>query len=108
MGMATAQLRLMYLNAYWLDLEYKMQLITEAKMNLSKTCTDLLNVGTDLSSDDPIVKQLEARKERLNMMEKKLDMQMQQYQQKLQMIKNEYKSCEDMLKENIGRSFKYA
>lgn len=108
MGMATAQLRLMYLNAYRLDLEYKMQLITEAKMNLSKTCTDLLNVGTDLSSDDPIVKQLEARKERLNMMEKKLDMQMQQYQQKLQMINNEYNSCESMLKENIGRSFKYA
>ena len=70
MGMATAQLRLMYLNAYRLDLEYKVQLISEAKMNLSKTCTDLLNVGSDLDSDDPLVKKLEARKERLNVMEK--------------------------------------
>ena len=107
MGMATAQLRLMYLNAYRLDLEYKMQLISEAKMNLSKTCTDLLTVGTDLSSDDPMVKMLEARKERLNQMEKKLDMQMQQYQQKLQMINAEYGSCEKMLSDNIQRSFKY-
>lgn len=107
MGMATSQLRLMYLNAYRLDLEYKMQLITEAKMNLSKTCTDILNVGTDLSSDDPMVKMLEARKERLNQMEKKLDMQMQQYQQKLQMINQEYGSCEKMLSDNIQRSFKY-
>lgn len=107
MGMATSQLRLMYLNAYRLDLEYKMQLITEAKMNLSKTCTDLINVGTDLSSDDPVVKMLEARKERLNQMEKKLDMQMQQYQQKLQMINQEYGSCEKMLSDNIQRSFKY-
>ena len=107
MGMATSQLRLMYLNAYRLDLEYKMQLITEAKMNLSKTCTDLINVGTDLSSDDPVVKMLEARKERLNQMEKKLDIQMQQYQQKLQMINQEYGSCEKMLSDNIQRSFKY-
>lgn len=107
MGMATSQLRLIYLNAYRLDLEYKMQLITEAKMNLSKTCTDLINVGTDLSSDDPVVKMLEARKERLNQMEKKLDMQMQQYQQKLQMINQEYSSCEKMLSDNIQRSFKY-
>lgn len=107
MGMATSQLRLMYLNAYRLDLEYKIQLITEAKMNLSKTCTDLINVGTDLSSDDPVVKMLEARKERLNQMEKKLDMQLQQYQNKLKMIDTEYGSCESMLQKNIERSFKY-
>ena len=107
MGMATSQLRLMYLNAYRLDLEYKIQLITEAKLNLSKTCTDLLNVGTDLDSDDPILKQLEARKERLNQMEKKLDMQMEHYQNKLKMVDTEYSSCEQMLQKNIERSFKY-
>ncbi len=107
MGLATSQLRLMYLTAYRLDLEYKIQLITEAKMNLSKTCTDLINVGTDLDSDDPMIKMLEARKERLNIMEKKLDMQMQQYQNKLQMINTEFQSCEKMLSDNIGRSFKY-
>lgn len=107
MGMATSQMRLMYLNAYRLDLEYKIQLITEAKMNLSRTVTDLLNVGTDLDADDPMVRKLEARKERLNVMEKKLDMQMQQYQAKLQMINTEYQSCEGLLKANIDRSFKY-
>ena len=107
MGMATAQMRLMYLNAYRLDLEYKVQLITEAKMNLSRTVTDLLNVGTDLDSDDPVVKKLQARKERLNVMEKKLDMQMQQYQQKLQMIEKEMQSCEQLLQKNIDRSFKF-
>ena len=107
MGMATSQLRLMYLNAYRLDLEYKIHLITEAKMNLSKTCTDLINVGTDLDSDDPLVKKLEARKERLNVMEKQLDMKMEQYKQTLQMIETEYSSCEQMLQKNIERSFKY-
>lgn len=107
MGMATSQLRLMYLSAYRLDLEYKIQLITEAKMNLSKTCTDLINVGTDLDADDPMVKKLEARKERLNVMEKKLDMQMQQYKTKLNMINTEYDSCKGILDKSIERSFKY-
>lgn len=107
MGMATSQLRLMYLNSYRNDLEFKIQLITEAKMNLSKTCTDLLNVGTDLDADDPMIKKLEARKEHLNIMEKKLDMQMQQYQNSLKMVETEMQSCEQMLQKNIERSFKY-
>ena len=107
MGMATAQMRLMYLKAYSLDLEFKEQLVAEAKLNLSKTVTDLLNVGTDLDSDDPLVKKLEARKERLHVMEKELDLQMQHYREKLQMIEKEMESCEQMLEKNIERSFKY-
>ena len=107
MGMATAQLRLTYLNAYRLDLVYKIQLISEAKMNLEKNCTYLLNVGTYLDADDPLVKKLEARKERLNVMEKQLDMKMEHYKQTLQMIETEYSSCEQMLQKNIERSFKY-
>lgn len=107
MGLATAQLRLMYLNAYRLDLEYKEQLVAEAKMNLSKTVSDLLNVGSDLDSDDPLVKKLEARKERLHVMEKELDMQMQHYREKIKMIEKDMESCEQMLEKNIERSFKY-
>ena len=107
MGLATSTMRLMYLNAYRLDLEYKIQLITEAKMNLSRTVTDLLNVGTDLDSDDTIVKKLEARKERLNIMEKKLDMQLQEYQHKLKMIDEEMNSCQGLIDKNIKMSFKY-
>ncbi len=107
MGLATAQLRLMYLNAYRLDLEYKEHLVAEAKMNLSKTVSDLLNVGSDLDSDDPLVKKLEARKERLHVMEKELDMQMQHYREKIKMIEKDMESCEQMLEKNIERSFKY-
>lgn len=107
MGLATSQLRLMQLMLHRMDLQYKVQLISEAKMNLSKTCTDLLNVGTDLDSDDPMLKKLEARKERLNMMEKKLDTQMAQYNTRLDMINAEYDACKGMLDKNIERSFKY-
>ena len=50
---------------------------------------------------------LEARKERLHVMEKELDLQMQHYREKLQMIEKEMESCEQMLEKNIERSFKY-
>ena len=79
MGLATSTMRLMYLNAYRLDLE----------------------------ADDPIVKKLEARKERLNIMEKKLDMQLQEYQHKLKMIDEEMESCNGLIEKNIKMSFKY-
>ena len=107
MGMATSQLRLMQLLLHRLDLEYKVQLISEAKMNLSKAASDILNVGTDLDSNDPMLKKLQARKDRLNVVEKQLDAQMAQYNNKLKMINAEYDSCKNMLDQNISRSFKY-
>ncbi len=107
MGYAVATIRLMQLNAERLDLEYKVQLIADAKMNLGRTITDLVNVGTDLEPDSPVVKKLEQRKERLYLLEKKLDMQMEQYKTRLKAIETEYQSCEQMIDKNIQRTFKY-
>ncbi len=107
MGYAVATIRLMYLNAQRLDLEYKVQLIADAKMNLSRTVTDLMNVGTDLEPDSPVVKQLEQRKERLYLLEKKLDQQMEQYKIRLKAIETEQQSCEQMIDKNMQRAFKY-
>lgn len=107
MGYAVATIRLMYLNAQRLDLEYKVQLISDAKMNLSRTITDLMNVGTDLEPDSPVVKKLEQRKERLYLLEKKLDQQMEQYKIRLRAIEAEQQGCEEMINKNVQRSFKY-
>lgn len=107
MGYAVATIRMMYLNAQRLDLEYKIQLIADAKMNLSRTVTDLMNVGTDLEPDSPVVKKLEQRKERLYLLEKKLDMQLAAYRTRLKVIETEQQSCEQMIQNNIQRSFRY-
>ncbi len=107
MGLATAQMRSIYLFLYKADLEYKIQLITEAKMNLGKTVTDLMNAGTDLTTDDPVVKKLEARKERLHTMEKQLDYQLAMYQNKLKMIDTELESSAALVDKNIKFSFTY-
>ncbi|MBQ2872074.1 hypothetical protein IJE86_10255 [bacterium] len=107
MGYAVATIRLMMIKAQRLDLEYKLQVIADAKMNLSRTVTDLMSVGTDLDPDSPVLKKLEQRKERLYLIEKKLDLQMEQYRLKLQALEAEEQSCKQMISKNIKESFSY-
>lgn len=107
MGYAIAAMESISLNAERLDLEYKLQLIADAKMNLGKTISDLMDVGTDLEPDSPVVKKLEQRKERLHLLEKKLDLQMEQYKQRLKAIDVAYQSAEQMMQKNVQRAFAF-
>lgn len=84
------------------ELEYKMTLIRQAKLGLSESTKDLMNVGTDMDPDSPAVKQLEQRKERLNLLEKKLEEQLDEYEIKLQMIEADIKHCDEMIKSSIA------
>ena len=87
--------------AYKNELEYKMSLIAQAKMGLSDSVKDLMNVGTDMDPDNPALKQLEQRKERLNLLEKKLDEQYEEYKVKLQMIESNMTACDKMIESSI-------
>jgi capsule polysaccharide export protein KpsE/RkpR len=107
MGLIAAAIRKQYLIAYKHDLEYKVQLITQAKMGLASSVSDLLHTGTDLNPDNPIIKQLEQRKARLNLLEKKLDLQMNAYQAKLKAIDIEIQSCDKMLNKNMKQAFSF-
>lgn len=98
MGIIAATVTQQYLIAYKNDLEYKISLIQQAKLGLADSVKDLLNAGSDLDPENPAVKQLEQRKERLNLLEKKLDMQLAEYQQKLNMVEQNLKSTEGMMK----------
>ena len=104
MGLLTSQIRLMYLQQQRLDLEYKIQLITQSKMGLSQSVSDLMQVGNDYDPESPVTKQLQAK---LKVLEQKLDMQMQEYQNRLHMIDTEYDSCKQMMEKNIKSSFSY-
>ena len=107
MGLIAATVNTQYLIAYKNELEYKITLINQAKMGLSDSTSDLLNAGTDLDPENPAVKQLEQRKERLNLLEKKLDMQMNEYQEKLKMVEKEMESCDAMFDSNLKTAFSY-
>ena len=105
MGLITATIRKTQLNNYRLDLEYKMQLISASKLNLSQTVNDLLSVEIDLYADSPEEKALEKRKERLYLVEKKLDEQMQRFETQLKMVEAEMQSCNQMIDKNIQYSY---
>ena len=73
MGLITSSFRMMYLTAYKLTLESKIQWIATAKMELVASSDEILALGNDLDPENPAVKQLEARRDKLTILEKRLD-----------------------------------
>ncbi|MCQ2739074.1 MAG: hypothetical protein MJ237_02470 [bacterium] len=107
MGLITASYRMMYLTAYKFTLETKIQWIATAKMELVASSDEVLGLGNDLDPENPAVKQLEARRDKLSVLEKKLDIQMQEYQNRLQMVEAELQSCQKAVSDSIQSSFSY-
>ena len=86
MGIVTQTIGQQKYIAMQMDLEYKINLINETKLSLTNSMNELVNVGSDLDPSNPMVKQLQLRKEKLHQLEKKLDMQLQLYQTQLQLV----------------------
>ena len=107
MGLITSSFRMMYLTAYQLTLETKIQWISTAKLELTTSASEIMSLGNDLEPDNPAIKQLEARRDKLAVLEKKLDLQMQEYQNRLQMVNKELESCRTAVSSAIDRSFSY-
>lgn len=107
MGLASATFRLVYLESFRHDLEMKIQTITESKLSLTKTIDELVNVGNDMDPESETVKQLQARRDKLNALDKKLDAQLQLYKSQLEMVNTEIESAEKLRDKTIERSFKY-
>ena len=107
MGLITSSFRMMYLTAYQLTLETKIQWISTAKLELTTSASEIMSLGNDLEPDNPAIKQLEARRDKLAVLEKKLDLQMQEYQNRLEMVNKELESCKGAVSSAIERSFSY-
>lgn len=107
MGLLVSQIRVMYLQQARLDLEYKITLITQTKMGLSQSVSDLMAVGNDYSPESPTCKLLQQRVAKLKVLEQKLDAQLAQYNTRLKMIETEYDSAVSMRDKNIQSSFSY-
>ena len=105
MGLLIAQMRLAQINSYRSDLEYRIQLISTTKLDLSSQINDMVGLGSDTDPDSPEMKALEKKKERLYQVEKELDAQLQRYQNQLQMIEAEEQSVKQQMQSAIQRSF---
>ena len=107
MGLIASSFRMMYLTAYKISLETKVQWIASAKMELVASSDEIMALGNDLDPENPAVKQLEARRDKLIVLEKKLDLQLQEYQTRLQMVEAELQSAQTMVAQSIKSSFSY-
>lgn len=106
MGVLVAASRLMYITDMRNDLEYKIQLINTARTNLMGTINATMANGADLDPESPEVRLMEQRKQRLMLIDKKLEMELQQYQTQLQMINAEEQTVNKSLQQNIERSYR--
>lgn len=107
MGLITSTFRMMYLTAYRYSLDSKIQWIAAAKLELVASADEIMALGNDLDPDNPAVKQLEARRDKLNALEQRLDLQMKDYQNRLSMVDAELQSCEGAVQKAIQSSFSY-
>ena len=107
MGVITDTIRMQYLNNVRMDLEFKIQLITQNRRELTKACDDLMKVGTDYDSDNPIMKTLNQRQQKLKLLEQKLEQQQMQYQTRLKMVETELGSVKQRIDKNISQAFSY-
>lgn len=107
MGLVSGIIRLQYLKEMELDLEYKIQTLTQTKMQLSSQALDLETIGTDLDPGSPEVKHLENRREKLHLIEKKIDAEVLRHQTMLRMAQTEIESAQKIVDKSIERIFKY-
>lgn len=103
MGLITATVTKHYLIAYRNELEAKIDTIQQSKLELSRSATELMSIGNDLDPDNPMVKQLETRKQRLNDLEKKLDLELTEYKTKLEMVDKNLEAADKMEESAIKR-----
>lgn len=106
MGVLVQSSRLIYITSLRNDLEYKIQIINTSRTNLMNTINATMVNGADMDPDSPEVRLMEQRKQRLMLIDKKLEMQLQQYQTQLQMINAEEQAISKNLQQNIERSYR--
>ena len=90
MALASNEIRQMQALAMIHDLDNQISRLNNLKMNLVNSQTDLLNFGASLDPDSPEMKTLERRRQQLAAFEKKIDAEIQMYQ-------NRRKKAEGML-----------
>ena len=107
MGLLTGIVRLVYLKQKQLTLQYKVQQLSTAKMHVSEKAVNLVTIGNDLEPDSPEYKTLEARKQKLHMMEKRMERELTRHRTLLKMVDAEIKSAQKIVDSSIKSQFTY-
>lgn len=93
MGLVASQARLLMLTAYKSDLEFKMQQISQRRMQLAAAATNIIYN--------------EAAQAQVQSLDKQLEMQMKIYETQHKAVSTEHDSVVKIIDKNIEKSFKY-
>jgi hypothetical protein len=104
MGVLVSATKLMYLTGARHDLEYQVDSINTARANLLSSINTLIPNGADMEPDSPEVKLLEQRKQRLMLIDKKLEQDLLHAQTKLDAIKSEEQQVSRKLQEQTQKA----
>ncbi len=108
MGLFIGIIRKRYLMMQKSTAEWKLTLITQAKMTAQNSANELLQVGTDYESDSAIAKKLQQRQYKLKLLEEKLDRQKATLELQIKEYTEEMQSCDTMINAHIKSSFSYS
>lgn len=107
MSVAVAVSRQFMLTARTFDLQFQLQMIAQAKMQLSQTSGQLFTLSDALDPELPFAQMLMERMAVLQTLDKGLELQSQRIQMALQAVQAELESIKKMAQENIKRAFSY-
>ncbi len=100
MAIASSEVRQQTYIAMIHDISNVLTRLNSTKMNLLNSMTNLLNTAAMLDPDSPEFKQINSRRNMLAAYEKKLDMEIQQYQNRLKKLE----AAKDGLGQSIDRN----
>jgi hypothetical protein len=107
MGLLIGIIRKRYLMMMKSNAEWKIQLITQAKMTAQNSANNLMQVGSDYEADTMIAKKLQQRQQKLKALEEKLDLQKSALELQIKEYAEEIQSCSSMIDASIKSSFSY-
>jgi hypothetical protein len=107
MGLLIGIIRKRYLMLMKSNAEWKIQLITQAKMTAQNSANNLLQVGSDYEADTLIAKKIQQRQQKLKALEEKLDLQKSALELQIKEFSEEIQSCNSMIDSAIKSSFSY-
>ena len=106
MGLAASQARLLGLTARKSDLELKGQFINQNRMMLANVMGQLFSNCSSLEPDSKQYKALQNRIERLQTVDKMLEMQLRRVDTQQQAVQTEIGAVQKVIDKNIDMSFK--
>ncbi|MGE0199968.1 MAG: hypothetical protein AB7P76_03240 [Candidatus Melainabacteria bacterium] len=106
MGLAASQARLLMLTARKSDLEFQLQIINQARMQLSNMVSSLFSASANLTPGNPFEQRLNAQFAVLQSRDKMLELQANQVNTQHEAVQTEVEAVRKVISQNIQGSFK--